>query len=219
MLSAPEPIVEKISVPGRSGELHIYSGAYKNRQGSCSAYVYHPDNVKAEFGKIQQWLLGAKGYRRLVTDDDPDHFLRAMVVNGAEVAARMNKIAPFVLKFDCAPFRYLSSGEEAIEIKDASEVKNPTLYDAAPIYEIVGDGNVVIGVNDDTLTVNDLGVYIYSRTMYFDAETMNAYTPDTPNANDRVSTVGDMKLRGGVNSITITGSVESVKIIPRWCEL
>ena len=218
-LSSPIPRVNTIKVPGRNGDLHIYDGSYENRTGSCTAYVYHPDNVKAEMAKVQQWLLGGIGYRRLVTDDDQEHFLLARVTNGAEVAARLNKIAPFPLKFDCMPQRYLTAGEKPIEIKNASVVKNPTAYASAPLYEITGDGTVTVGVNGDTLTVSDLGVYIYPRTIYYDAETGNAYTPEDANANSRVATVGEMKLRGGDNAITITGTVESVKIVPRWWEL
>jgi phage-related protein len=55
--------------------------------------------------------------------------------------------------------------------------------------------------------------------MYFDAETGNAYTPDVANANNRVETTGDLKLKPGENIITITGNLESVKITPRWWEL
>lgn len=218
-LTAPVPRVNTIKVPGRNGDLHIYDGSYENRTGSCTAFVYHPDNVKAEMAKVQQWLLGGMGYRRLVTDEDQEHFLLARVTNGADVAARINKIAPFAIRFDCMPQRYLTAGETPIEIKNASVVKNPTSYDAAPLYEITGDGTVTIGVNGDSLTVSDLGVYIYPRTIYYDAETGNAYTPEDANANSRVATVGEMKLRGGDNAITITGSVESVKIVPRWWEL
>lgn len=218
-LSAPEPNVDTIKVPGRNGDLHIYDGSYKNRSGSCTAYVYADGGIKGEFAKIQHWLLGSAGYRRLVTDDDQEHFIRARVVNGAEVAARLDKIAPFALKFDCMPMRYLTAGEIPVELKAAATVKNPTFYESKPLYEITGDGTVTIGVNGDTLTVSDLGVYIYPRTMYFDAETGNAYTADEPNANIRVTSVGNLFLNSGDNAITIEGSVESVKIIPRWCEL
>lgn len=218
-LSAPVPRVNTIKVPGRNGDLHIYDGSYDNRSGSCTAYAYSENGVKAEFAKIQQWLLGSQGYRRLVTDDDQEHFLKARLVNGADVAARMDKIAPFALKFDCMPFRYLTSGEIPIEVKDASTLKNPTFYAAAPLYEITGDGTVTITVNGDSLTVTGLGEYIYHRTIYFDAETGNAYTADEPSANNRVTSVGKLHLKSGDNAITVTGNAESVKIIPRWCEL
>ena len=218
-LSAPVPRVETIKIPGRNGDLHTYDGSYENRSGSCSAYVYADGEVKAAFAKIQHWLLGANGYRRLVTDDDQEHFIKARLVNGAEVATRIDKIAPFALKFDCMPFRYLASGEMPIEAKDAATVKNPTFYDSAPLYEITGDGTVTITVNNDSLTVTGMGEYIYPRTIYFDSETGNAYTADEPSANNRVTSVGNLRLASGDNAITISGTVESFKIVPRWCEL
>ena len=218
-LSAPVPRVNTIKVPGRNGDLHIYDGSYDNRSGSCSAYVYADGGVKAEFAKIQQWLLGSQGYRRLVTDDDQEHFLKARLVNGADVAARLDKIAPFALKFDCMPFRYLTAGETPIEFSNALGILNPTFYDSQPLYEITGDGTVMLGVNNDTLTFKDLGVYIYPRTMYFDAETGNAYTADEPNANSRVTTSGNLHFNSGHNAISVSGNVEKIRIIPRWREL
>lgn len=219
-ISAPEPEVNTIHVPGRNGDLHIYTGAYKNRKGSASAYLYAKNGgVKTAIVNAQRWLLGAPGYRRLETEDDPYYFMKARVVNGAEIAARMDKLAPFTIQLDLAPQRYLKAGEIPTIFYQNGTLTNTTGYDAEPLYEITGDGTVTVKVNDDTLTVSGLGVYIYSRTMYFDAETGNAYTPDEVNANSRVATVGEMKLRSGNNAITIEGNVESVKIIPRWWEL
>jgi phage-related protein len=219
-ISAPEPDVNTVHVPGRNGDLHIYTGAYKNRRGQANAHLYAKyGGVKTAISNAQKWLIGTPGYRRLETDDDPYYFMKARVINGAEIAARMDKLAPFTIQLDLAPQRYLKAGEIPTIIYQSGTLTNATSYDAEPFYEITGDGTVTIKINDQSITVQGLGINGISRTMYFDAETGNAYTPDVANANNRVETTGDLKLKPGENIITITGNLESVKITPRWWEL
>lgn len=221
VISAPEPRVQTISVPGRNGDLHIYDGSYKNRTGTVGAYVYRPEYVKSAFGSIQKWLLGSQGYRRLTTNDDADHYMMARVVNGAEVAARMQKIAPFTLAFDLMPQRFLTSGEQAIEVTGNITLRNPTEYTSKPIYVIKGSGNVQISVNGSTLNFEGLATpNYYSDIVYYDTETKSAYVPQGSALTVLPPTVsGELHLVGGENAISLTGDIEYVQIIPRWWEL
>lgn len=220
-VSAPEPDVETVSVPGRNGDLHIYKGSYKNRLGTFDAYVYRKDGVKHYLSTTQNWLLGGQGYRRISDSEDIDHYWLGRVVNGAEVAARMNRIAPFLVKLDLKPQHFLVSGEETIELTASGTVYNPTNFASQPLYIVKGSGDVTITVNGQSMKFTSLGTYIYSDTIYFDTDSGAAYTPDATDttANSRTTALANYDLVGGMNTITIEGDVTSLQIVPRWWEL
>lgn len=220
-VSAPTPEVETITVPGRNGDLHIYTGAYKNRAGSFGAYLYDKNNVKSAIGAVQNWLIGSHGYQRIVDSDDLDHYWLGRVVNGAEVAARMNRIAPFTVKLDMKPQRFLASGDEPIAMTESGAIHNPTNFASQPLYIVKGTGDVTITVNGQEMKFTWLGTYIYSDTIYFDADSGAVYTPDATDttANSRTTAKDNYELVSGDNEITIEGDVEYLQIIPRWWEL
>lgn len=220
-ISAPVPDVEIVSVPGRNGDLHIYTGAYKNRTGTVPAYIYNKDNVKSLFGAVQSWLLANPGYQKIVDSNDLDHYWLGRVINGADISARINRIAPFSIKFDLKPQHFLVSGDEPITLTESGSVYNPTNFASNPIYVVKGSGDVSVTINGEKMDFFSLGEYIYSDTIYFDTESGAVYTPDEADStpNSRTSATGNYKLVAGENAVVISGTVESVKIIPRWWEL
>ena len=221
VVSAPVPVVDTVKVPGRNGDLHIYTGAYENRTGKIDAYVFNKDNVKGVFGAVQNCLLGNLGYQRIVDGDDLEHYWLGRVVNGAEVAARINRIAPFSLKFDLKPQHFLTLGDDPVFLTENGAIYNPTNFASKPIYSVKGSGDVTVTVNGEKMEFTGLGEYIYADTITFDSESGVAYTPDASDTtpNSRISATGNYSLAVGKNTIDITGNVEYVKIIPRWWEL
>lgn len=237
-ISAPEPKVTTYTVPGRNGDLHIYDGSYKNRTATVEAYVYSPDMVKRAFGRINEWLFNSFGYRKLVTDDDREHYMLARVVNGAEIAARIRKIAPFQLKFDCKPQRFLFAGEEVTAlIPDVlgREIKihNPTAFPAKPICRVDGldlSHTHVDPTYKGTLTVGDYELEVtglgysedpwgnFKNYIHYDAEAEYAYH-DSENVNDKVYAPKGLSINGGDQVVTMTGDIARVEFIPRWWEL
>lgn len=207
------PRLETVSVPGRNGDLHYYDGSYENRSAEVGAYVYAPEDVKTKFGKINEWLFGAFGYRRLETNDDSTHYMLARVANGATVEARINKIAPFRLEFDCKPQRFLRSGEQAFTVSTNGTYTNPTIFSARPLYKLTGTGNGSLTIG--AYSADFMGIDGY---LYYDAETENAYKGST-NQNAKVYAPSGLPFGGGDQIVNITGGITSVEILPRWWEL
>lgn len=212
-ISAAVPNVETFTIPGRNGDLHFYDGSYKNRTATVGAYVYRPDAVKTAFGSINEWLFGSFGYRKLVTDDDLDHFMLAIVSNGADVEARIRRIAPFKLKFSCKPQRFLNVGEDKIEITSNMFLDNPTVFSAKPLYRFIGSGSGKFTVGAYSIDIKEL-----DGELWYDAETENAYK-GTVNKNNTIYAPQGLPFEGGTQIINITGGIEKVEIVPRWWEL
>ena len=118
-LSCPIPRVTTYQVPGRNGDLHISDGTFENRTAVAECYVYRKDHLETAFRGIYGWAFGDGGYQRLVSDDDPEHYLMARVANGGDVAAKIRRLSPFSLEFDCMPQRFLTCGDDAIELVGA----------------------------------------------------------------------------------------------------
>lgn len=226
-LGAAVPRITTQSVPGRNGDLHTFDGSYKNRKGTFSAYVYEDNEVKAAFGGVHKWLYGNAGYRRVETDDDRDHYLLARVKSGADIDARIRKIAPFAVELDCKPQRFLISGDEGIIVDSEVVIYNPTGYAALPKIEVylrdlnmfpntAGDG--VVKVGDAVINITGMK-YGTGNSFIYDAETENAAAKNGTSRNSHVSVVGDVILPEGETKITVSGDITHIKIIPRWWEL
>lgn len=212
-LSAAVPKVSTVVIPGRNGALHYYDGTFENRAASVGAYVYKPNFVKEMFGVVNNWLFGSFGYRVLETSDDPEHYMLARVKNGATVEARLQKLAPFTLSFDCMPQRFLNTGKGTIVINKNTSITNPTKYAALPLYKINGTGSGTLTIGAQTANFTALDGYVY-----YDAETENAYK-GTVNKNNTVNAPGGLPFDGGQQIINISGGITSVEITPRWWEL
>lgn len=212
-ISSAVPRIETVEVPGRNGDLHIWDGSYENRTATVGAYVYRKDDVKDAFGDVNQWLLGKIGYRRIETDDDIYHYMLGIVQNGAEISARLRKLAPFEIEFDCKPQRFLTSGENCVIIESNTTLENPTIYTAKPLYLIRGNGDGILNIGSYTAEFKGIEEYIY-----YDEEMQTAYK-ESLNKNSSVNAPKGLPFEGGEQIINFSGGITSIEIIPRWWEL
>lgn len=206
------PISEAQSIQGRNGDLIFETGSYENRSGSAPCYCLQRDVEKA-LRMAGRFLMSKKGYRRLETSDDPDHFWLARVENSPRIEQRLRILAPFEIGFDCKPQRFLKSGENEIVFEQIGILMNTTGYDALPLITLVGMGEGSVTIGDITIPVKNV-----SGTMVLDSETQNAYNREKP-LNDQINAPVFPVLRDGENVISFSGGVHSVKIVPRWWEI
>ena len=222
------PIVEKIHVPGRNGDLIFDTGAYENRTGTASCFALKND-VNSEVVKANKFLLSNQGYRKLETSNDNKHFWKARIANGARIENRLNKLNPFEIEFDCMPQRFLASGENTITITTGSRVLTNSYGGVAlPLIKIYKKS----GSNSDNSSVVQIGSSSvsgfwekdekYASSLTFDCETQNVYSEDLNlSFNDRVTIAnGFPKLDLGTTVIKFnTNYVEKIEVIPRWWDL
>jgi phage-related protein len=212
-ISPAVPRVETVEIPGRNGDLHFWDGSYENRTATVGAYVYQPDFVKTAFSRVNQWLLSSVGYRKLATDDDAEHYMLARVVNSADIATRIRRLAPFEIEFDCKPQRFLIAGDDPIVVTSNKTIENPTIFASKPLYKINGSGSGVLTIGSHSLSISSIDGYVC-----YDAETQTAYK-GTVNRNSAVSGSDGLPFEGGEQLVNFSGGITSVEIIPRWWEL
>lgn len=221
------PIFEAQTIPGRNGDLIWETGSYENRSGSASCFCLQKDVEKA-ISSAGRFLMGKKGYRRLETSDDPDHYWLARVENSPQISMRLRTLSPFDIGFDCKPQRFLKSGQETIKIPAESlansgyVIYNQYGFDALPIIKIFPNGNtpIYLTINGKDVMINNLPEG--EECIVLDSETQNAYN-ENGNRNNYVIIPEFPVLKYGENVIkdefSFTSRLNRIEIIPRWWEL
>lgn len=206
---APERVVERFSVRGRSGDLLIDTGSYANVDVSYSVFVPHDTAVP-----FINWIKGQVGYQRLEDTYNPEVFRKAACISTFEAENIFDQFNRTEIVFNCKPQRYLKSGETAITYTSKPQTLNNEYEEALPLIVINGSGNVTLSINNNSASIAGL-----SGSITLDAETQNCYN-GTTNLNNTVTLTNRFPvLEKGANSITWTGSVTSVVITPRWWKI
>lgn len=206
------PVVEAQTIPGRNGDLIWETGSYENRSGSASCFCLQKDVEKA-ISSAGRFLMGKKGYRRLETSDDPDHYWMARVENSPQIAVRLRKLAQFEIGFDCKPQRFLRSGDYPITPKNGGTIFNYYGQVALPIIKIYGRDAGTITIGESSVEVKSLDGFLV-----LDSDTQNAYN-NSGNQNNNIYAPTFPVLICEDNKISWDGGIERVEIIPRWWEL
>ena len=207
-MDAPQRDVQRVSVPGRNGDLTIDNGRYLNIDVEYDAvFVY---NFRQNAEAVRAWLCQSAGYRRLEDDWNPDSYRMARFVDGIEMEiAPLYDVAKATLRFNCMPQRWLKSGEEPVVFSAGGDLINPTLFNAQP--KIVLSGNGTLTINGNTVTIAD-----NTGEIILDSEICRAYSGTT--AKDDKMTGDFPVLVPGGNAIAFTGFT-SMEITPRWWTL
>ena len=166
--------------------------------------------MKENLGEITAWLFGnSRGYKKLMTSDDLDHYFLARVKNAAEVADRIRRLLPFNIEFDCKPLKYDILGENAVIFTGEGNLYNKYFEPSRPIITVYGSGQGNVYIGNQNIAISNVDEYVT-----IDAEMQDAFK-GLQNKNATVNTA-DIVLLPGNNAISFSGGVTSVEIKPRW---
>lgn len=203
----PTKKYDRVSVPGRNGDLFFEQDAYENVVVRYPAVIAEDfaDNINA----LISFLASSSGYQRIENTFEPEIYRVGCYLEQSNPKYPKDaKIGTFELQFNCKPQKYLKSGEIPIELSTGTTaIYNPTNYKAKPLMRVVGTGTINVGGSTITVTRNSTYIDI-------DCELLEAYTGST-NQNANVSIPDDFGLSAGDNNVIITG-ITSVTLYPRW---
>lgn len=110
LFDAPERDVTKVSIPGRSGDLLLDNGRFKNVTVEYDCLIESDDAVR-DFNNLVAWLKSLTGYQRIEERFHPDEY-RLGIFNASITAKTADRrTINFKLKADCKPQRFLVEGE------------------------------------------------------------------------------------------------------------
>jgi phage-related protein len=205
-LGLPARDVEKIHVPGRSGDVLIDHGSYQNLRVTYDCAVR---NISA-LESLRQALTS--GYRLLTDNYHPWQRL-ALFATALDIDELiLQRAYKFTLAFDCKPQRWFDRAQ-AVTGTTSVTVARPTGYTRGdPRIEITGTGNVTITVPQGNLVLGTL-----TGSAVIDSEAMVAYRNNTNGARTAIDLPFWPRLTAASTTITTTGgSVAGIKIWPNW---
>lgn len=208
----PERIVETIRVPGRNGYLTRTEG-FSNVTQDYDIYVSAAAvGLPSAAASMTAWLLAPEGYQRLEDSYNPGIYRMGRLTNPQDLRNFFNKFGRCTLSFDCMPQRWLTSGEVTTTYTSGTTIDNPTAFEALPLIEITGSGDIEISLGGYTVQIAGL-----TGAISLDCEAQNAYDGST-NLNSQITLVNGAfpRLNPGANTLAFSGTVSGIDITPRW---
>lgn len=210
----PKPRVTSTTISGRSGNLTEWDGSYENVSATAKCFVLASDAVSYALPTVSMFFRGnTLGYRRLETEEEPDVYRMARVVNFPETDIRANHLAPFTISLDCKPQKYLKDGENAVEVKSGDSLYNPTVFPSLPLIALTVTGDAKLQVGGTQISITG-----YTGPMYLDCEMMDAYREST-NLNKYVTAPEFPTLVAGATQISWSSGISKCEIVPKWWTL
>lgn len=215
-IGGAQPNVERVTIPGRSGELLRYDGSFTNVSFAAECFVRGAQPSEA-IAAIAQWLLGVQGYRRLEFPWE-DGFRMAYVTGAPGTECLSRGVRTFTLEFSCTPQVWTYAGQQVIQVANGDILHNEWM-EAKPLIWIVGAGSGTLKVGSVNVEL-DLSP---SGTLELDCETQNAQRViDQKNQNSLISALEFPTLPHGKTKISWSGTsltILRVQVVPRWWHL
>ncbi len=216
--SRPQPDVNRISVPGRNGDLIQLGNRYQNLD-----ITYHCGIVKdliTNFDAFNAALLSDPGYHRLEDSYHPEYFRMAVFESALDPDVKKRGIVGEVnITFNCKPQLYLKSGQVEQKIQAGGVIYNPTPYPASPVLRF----NFTASWEGGSITINDRTISCTNpetvSDFIIDCERQDIYLKDTRVNKNNLFILSDgefFELKPGRNTIYFTGLTYGLNITPNW---
>lgn len=182
-------------------------------------YGYEPYNKTVKIGlrgdfDIDEIIKYFSGSGNVVFSNEPDKYYKAHIVRQIDYN-RLCRFRTAEIVFRVQPFKYKWSEREVItEGAEDIFVTNEGNIPCKPLIILNGSGVV-------ECTVNGVGIFSYEfpdgeNEVYIDSEKEDAYLDDV--LKNRYMTGEFPQFISGMNTISLSGAVHSVRILPnsRW---
>lgn len=208
----PSRDFETVHVPGRNGDLIIDKGSFQN---VTRTYEIGFGNLRRNFAEmanaVSEWLNSASGYARLEDSYEPEYYRMAAFCDTEQIENVLWHAGRVTVDFNCKPQRFLKSGEETVRLDTIGVLRNPTGFAALPCVTAYGSGSGVLGIEGYTVTISDI-----DGSIVIDSDIQDAYSGTTNRNADITLSNGFPRLSPGENSITWSGGITYVEVVPRW---
>lgn len=212
----PEKDQETYHVPGRSGDLIVDYGSWKNVERSYTVSL-GSDNASfpALARALSQWLNSAHaiGYAVLTDSYEPDVYRMAQFKGGISITNVLDHAALATIVFDCKPQRFLLSGANAITVSSGGTIPNATISNANPKLIVCGSGSGSISVGGYPVVFSSL-VSEANGGVTVDCEMQECYTGTTSKNSTVTMSFGFPIIPPGGTTLTYDGGVTKVKVVP-----
>ena len=168
LLNRPSRKYEKVSVPGRNGDIYFKQDAWNNYTQEYEVWSGSRNAAAPDlWANIFKWLypeergttvedilnLEVNGYHQLIDTYEPNTIRLAQFNEETEVENSWNNFGKSIIRFDCRPERFTSDAFDWIDISEEQTTKSGDIvtFDPSVIIE-AGQGKNKADVADTTVT-------------------------------------------------------------------
>lgn len=206
--TAPERDVMTVTIPGRSGDLLVDAGRWKNTTVSYPCTIAR--EFEGRFAAFKQALLAEGGYKRLEDTLHPDEYRLAYLAGPLEPETiPYNRAGTFALDFGCKPQRFLKSGEDVLTVVSGGKLYNPTGCAALPLIRLTLTGDAKLNVGGVQMSVAG-----HTGPMWIDCDLQDAYYNNT-NLNKYLTAPEFPVLGAGATQVSWSGGIDKCEVVPR----
>lgn len=216
VLETPKRRVQFKQAFGQSGSTPYDEEAYDNTELPLILYTDGPDAVTSREAIYEMFNSGKYIDLKMYCDDSKIY--KVMTIEPPKFESRyyMGEGMSYEVLLTVLPYKYLIDSPLATFLQSGS-IFNPMRYNSLPIIKVYGSGDIVLNVNGIPFSMKGVSSYITldSKFMFAYKDTGGVLT----NENSKIYTREYPYLKPGVNTISWTGTVTKVEILPRWRSL
>ncbi len=202
--------IEEVPVEGRNGNLTMKNGTYDNKKLNFNFDLKRKRNenyidFQNRIDYVEYLLDIEKG--ELIIFNRPNKVFNIKHLT-KDISMENDINANVDINVICEPFRYLIN-EQYIDLKNNSNIFYQGDVPGEPNIKIYGSGNIQLTINNETVQINNVNEYVE-----LDSKLLLCLNSDkTSKSRDMIGHFP--LLNKGVNSISWTGNVSKVEILPR----
>lgn len=222
----PRKKITALSIPGRSGELHIDEGGLENVTVRYEVWWKNDKadnfNTSVHAREVTRWLYGAPVGARLEDTYNPGVFRTATFLGGVDIEDIMGRFGRVMLEFSCSPQKWLTGiHEDGVTFTNKMTeidglLTNPTPYPTKPLIRIIGSigGRLEIGSGGMTLLFPGMDTH----ELWIDCEELEAWEVvdgQEVSSNAWIDSLDFLQIQPGTSQVKFPNSFESVTIWTR----
>lgn len=207
-ITSPEVDMEFYEIKGLDGDVAISNDRLKGFERSFP-FIMKSSNVEKDFNELMTFLRKDVGWHDL-TFGSSEYTYKAMTVEQMNINRVVKRFGRGVLTFRMKPVKYITSSLSKLPL--GTSINNPTTRSSKPQLIIEGSGNITITIGKSKLTLKnvDKGVIIDSSS-----QTITNLS-GTQAQFDKMTSYPFPEIAPGNNTVTKTGTITSIQIVPRW---
>ena len=201
-MQLPQKKVEEIEVEGMDGVLTITDNCYMNTQKSIKCKLIGGEDIDS----LALWLSNCE---EIIFSHKPDRYYKAKLKNQIDFERNILQNRGFIAVFDCQPFGYLIDNSMITITSNNKSFNGKGTHWSEPIIKVYGSGTINLTINDNQITLKDVVEYIT-----VDSSKKRTYKDLNILHNKKIG--HSPRLSYGKNTISWTGTVTKIEIIPNW---
>ena len=195
-------------VLGVDGELFLTDKKLKNVPKKFHVLLLNKSVER--ISEISNWLKSSYNWSDLETSIDPDYIYKAIFVDEYDFDSTAEDYDKAVLSFVLKPYKFLKTGQNEITL--GTNIINPTNRPSRPKITIKGSGNITLKIGSALWEFKNISGGIIVDTLLDVVTTLDGKSL----AWDKTITYPLPRIASGTQTVTKTGNITDVKIIPNW---